>query len=79
MSRRVLIRDRVRNLFLSWEGQWTRDAATARDFDTTLFAVTVCMREKLTGADVVVKITGRPDVVVPVDTTAEHPGSAGTD
>ena len=79
MARHVLIRDTFRGLFLSREGHWTCDPSAARDFEYTISAVAFCVREKLSRAEVVVKLPGRPDAVLPVDHTAEHPGSAGSD
>jgi hypothetical protein len=77
MARRIIIRDRSRNLFLTQDRQWSGDETAAQQFESTLFAVTICLREKISGAEVVVKISGHPDTVLPVDTGAEHPGNAG--
>ncbi len=79
IARHVLIRDPFRGLFLCREGHWTCDSSVARDFEYTLSAVAFCVREKLSSAEVVVKLPGLPDAVLSVDHTAEHPGSAGSD
>ena len=79
MTRHVLIRDTFRGQYLGRQGHWTRDVTTARDFEYTLSAVAYCVREKLSSAEVVVKLPGSRDSVLPVDHTAEHPGNAGSD
>jgi hypothetical protein len=71
MPRTVLIYDPLLGIFLCDDGQWTCDPHSARDFLTTFAAVSHCVREQLSGVQVIIKSAGQINTVLkPLDIEA---------
>ena len=62
--RRIVVRDRLRDLYLAPDGQWTADKTAARQFEELLFAYHFCQRENLTDVEIICQQPGRADLTI---------------